>query len=349
MAETTRLYAGTQDGMVVVQPTSTGWEIANRAFGDQVVESIAGCRSAPERVYAGVAYDGLYRSDDAGRTWKKLLDGDVRATTVDPTDDNVVYTGTEPPRLYRSEDRGDTWQELMGLQKLPDEIRKKWWTPYPPNSGHIITIFVHPDDPKVIHLALEHGGIFRSFDRGETWEEVSEGIDYLDIHVIATLPHRFDRWFASSARGFFTTDDPGKGWTRAENGFTRDYFHDFIFLAPEPGSQTPTMVIATADHSPGSWQRPEFARSAVFRSVDAARSWQRVEAGFEDEMKPMVWALTPHPIDRDAAFAGVGHVIRGPAQGPKGPGSIHLTHDRGLTWEKIVDVPGDRVLWAASE
>jgi len=34
MAETTHLYAGTQDGMVVVQPTSKGWEIANQAFGD---------------------------------------------------------------------------------------------------------------------------------------------------------------------------------------------------------------------------------------------------------------------------------------------------------------------------
>ena len=46
------------------------------------------------------------------------------------------------------------------------------------------------------------------------------------------------------------------------------------------------MVIATADHSPGSWRRPEFARSAVFRSTDCAESWERVTEGFEDEMIP---------------------------------------------------------------
>lgn len=347
MPEAVSLYAGTQDGLVVLELKNGGWETTNHVFQDAVVESISGAGSTPERVYAGVAYDGLYRTEDAGRTWKKIFEGDIRSTKVDPTDDNVVYTGTEPPHLYRSEDRGDTWEEVMPLQAIPEELRKRWWAPYPPNTGHIITIFIHPDDPKMIYLALEHGGIFRSLDRGETWEDVSQGIDYLDIHIITSQPHRFDRWFVSSARGFFTTDDPAKGWVRAENGFTRDYFHDFIFLGPDGANDTPTMLIATADHSPGSWQRPEFARSAVFRSEDCARSWQRVERGFEDEMQPMVWALHPHPLDASAAFAGVGHVIRGPAQGPKGPGSIHVTRDRGVSWERLADVPGDRVLWAA--
>lgn len=349
MSEGICLYAGTQDGLVIVQPKNGGWETTGHVFPDSVVDSISGCRRTPERVYAGVAAEGLYRTDDAGRRWRKVFDGDVRATTVDPTDEDVVYTGTEPPHLYRSEDRGETWEELTALQALPEEVRTKWWAPYPPNLGHVTSIFVHPGDSKMLYLALEHGGILRSLDRGKTWEDVSKGIDYLDIHVVASQPQRLDRWFASSARGFFTTDDPAKGWVRAESGFTRDYFHDFIFLAPEGSSEIPTMVIATADHSPGSWRRPEVARSAVFRSADGAQSWQRVEAGFEDEMKPMVWALTPHPSDPNAAFAGVGLIVRGPAQGPKGPGSVHMTRDRGMSWEKLVEIPGDRVLWAARQ
>jgi len=348
VSEGVQLYAGTQDGLVVVKENGAGWKTDNHVFQGRVVESLSGARSNPERVYAGVAYDGLYRTDDGGKNWKKILDGDIRSTTVDPTDDNVIYTGTEPPRLFRSEDRGDHFEEITSLQKLPEELRKNWWTPYPPNSGHIMTIFIHPDDPKMIYLSLEHGGILRSFDRGETWEDVSKGIDYLDIHIITSVPHRFDKWFVSSARGFFTTDDPGRGWTRAESGFTRDYFHDFIFLDPENGSGDPTMVIATADHSPGSWARPEFARSAVFRSVDGAKNWERVLEGFEEEMNPMVWALHPHPLNKNAAFAGVGHVIRGPADGPTGPGSIHITRDRGQSFEKLIDIPGDRVLWAAT-
>jgi photosystem II stability/assembly factor-like uncharacterized protein len=229
MAETTRLYAGTQEGMVVVKSDGNGWEVVSHAFKDRVLESVSGCRSDPSRVYAGVAYDGLYRTDDGGLYWTKVFDGDVRSTSVDPTNEDVVYTGTEGVYLYRSDDRGATWTENTALRTLPEEdVRKKWWTPYPPHQGHIITIYIHPDDANLIYLCLEHGGILRSFDRGASWEEVDQGIDYLDIHVISPLPHRTDKWFVSSARGFFTTEDPASGWVRVENGFTRDYFHDFI-------------------------------------------------------------------------------------------------------------------------
>jgi photosystem II stability/assembly factor-like uncharacterized protein len=335
--------------MLVVKENGNGWEVVNHVFQDKVLESVSGLRKDPKRVYAGVAYDGLYRTEDGGLSWTKIFDGDVRSTTVDPTNEDVIYTGTEGVYLFRSEDRGNTFTEITSIRALPDEIRKKWWTPYPPALGHIITIYVHPEDGNMIYLCLKHGGILRSFNRGETWEDVSQGIDYLDIHVIQTRPHRQDKWFVSSARGFFTTEDPGKGWVRAENGFTRDYFHDFIFLPPEKQGGDPTMLIATADHSPGSWQRPEYARSAVFRSDDAARSWHRVVEGLEEEMEPMVWALINHPSDGNAAFAGIGRVSRGPAQGPTGPGSLMISRDRGESWQKIADIPGDRVLWAATE
>ena len=133
------------------------------------------CRSDPKRVYAGVAYDGLYRTDDGGLHWTKIFDGDVRSTSVDPTNEDVVYTGTEGVYLYRSDDRGATWTENTALRALPDEIRKKWWTPYPPNLGHVITIYIHPDDANMIYLCLEHGGILRSFDRGMPEEVNREG------------------------------------------------------------------------------------------------------------------------------------------------------------------------------
>ncbi|HEY3115761.1 MAG TPA: hypothetical protein VGK54_03385, partial [Chloroflexota bacterium] len=337
------------EGMFVIKSNGNGWEIVNHEFKDKVVESVSGSRRDPQRVYVGVAYDGLYRTEDGGLHWKKIFEGDIRATNVDPTNEDVVFTGTEGVFLYRSDDRGETWTENESLRALPDDVRKKWWTPYPPALGHIITVYVHPDDANMIYLCLEHGGILRSFDRGESWEEVDTGIDYLDIHVIATLPHHFDKWFVSSARGFFTTPDPGQGWERAENGFTRDYFHDFIFLPPERSGGNPTMLIATADHSPGSWQRPEYARSAIFRSDDVAQTWHRVVEGLEEEMEPMAWALTNHPTDPNGAFAGIGRVSRGSAQGPTGPGRIMVSHDRGDSWQKVLDVPGNRVLWAATE
>ena len=109
------------------------------------------------------------------------------------------------------------WQELEGILKLPEEVRKNWWFPNPPHLGHILQIFVHPDATRLLYVCVEHGGIVRSSDGGETWEDVSQGIDYLDPHMVATVPHRFDRFLAATAQGFYATPDPAEGWQRSEN------------------------------------------------------------------------------------------------------------------------------------
>jgi hypothetical protein len=211
-------------------------------------------------------------------------------------------------------------------------------------------IFVHPDDPKILHVCLEHGGIIRSFDRGQSWQDVSGGIDYLDIHHISSAPSRNDLYFVATARGFFKAGDPGQGWQRAENGFTRDYFHDFVFL---PGT-TPAMLVATADKSPGYWDRPERAQGAVFRSRNLATSWERVGVGkwLPENMQQMVWALAQHPEDPSIVYAGLGAVSRGRSAdaSQKGHGDILVSADQGDNWDRLpLDLPADRVLFVASD
>ena len=351
MSERVRLYAGTQHGLIAWRSKNGAWEELSRGFEDGIIDSIYGCHQHPERVYVGVTHNGLYRTEDGGLTWAKVLDGDIRSVTVDPTSDDVLYSGVEPVGLYRSENRGKSWEELTSLKALPEEARKNWWFPQPPHQGHVRNIFVHPDDPKIIYLCIEHGGIVRSFDRGKSWEDVSKGIDYLDIHVILNLPHRFDRYYVATARGFFISDEPAKGWVRAESGLTRDYFHDFLFLPPERAGQDPIMLLATADKSPGFWRREgRGARAALFKSVDCAESWRRVGRGIPDDLDPMVWALVHHPHDPNAVFAGLGDVARGHASGAGGAGKILITRDRGESWQDLpIQLPADRALWAAAD
>jgi len=351
MSEGVRLYAGTQHGLIVWRSRNGGWEEVSRGFENGIIDSIHGCHDHPERVYVGVTHDGLYRTGDGGRIWKKILDGDIRSVTVDPTSDDVIYCGVEPVALYRSEDRGDSWVELSSLLEVPESVKKNWWFPQPPHQGHVRNIFVHPDDPRTLYLCIEHGGIVRSFDRGETWEGVSGGIDYLDIHVISNLPGRFDRYYVASARGFFTSEEPAGGWVRAENGLTRDYFHDFLFLPPARAGENPEMLVATAEGSPGVWRREgRGARAALFKSADGAKSWRRTGQGLPDNLDPMVWALVHHPHDSKSLFAGLGAVARGHASGTGGAGKIIVSRDRGESWEDVpIQLPADRVLWAAAD
>jgi photosystem II stability/assembly factor-like uncharacterized protein len=319
-------------------------------FESATIDAIDGLRSQPNIVYLGVTQDGLYRTDDAGENWRRVFAGNVRAVTVDPSDENVIYVGLEPVSLHRSEDSGKSWQELSGVQDLPSDVKKNWSYPRPPHREHVRHIFVHPADAKTLYVCLEHGGIIRSFDRGVTWEDVSRGIDYLDIHHISAAPGRKDLYFVASARGFFKSGDPGSGWVRAENGFTQDYFHDFVFLPGDPG----VMLVATADKSPGYWNRPQRAQGAVFRSRNLAESWERVGVGkwLPRDMKQMVWALAQHPEEPSIVYAGLGAVSRGRSADAtqKGQGDILVSEDQGDSWERLpLDLPADRVLWVAAE
>jgi photosystem II stability/assembly factor-like uncharacterized protein len=337
MAETVRLFVGTSQGILTSRLKDGSCEAPTVSLEDVFPRAMAGAPEHPERVYAAAASDGLYRTVDAGQRWSRVLEGDVRAVAVDPTNDDVVYAGTEPVHLYRSEDSGNTWQELDGLLDLPEEARKNWWFPSEPHLGHVLQIFVHPDDPELLYVSIEHGGIARSRDGGKIWEDVSQGIDYLDIHMVAALPHHRDRFFAATAQGFYTSPDPAEGWQRSEAGFTRDYFHDFIFLPPRHANEPPTMLISTADKSPGSWNRPEHARGAVFRSFDSGESWHQVGKGLPAEMQENVWAVARHPSDPDSAFVGLGRARTG---NNDTPGTVLVTHDRGDSWDRLdLDLP----------
>ena len=107
-----RIYAGTQEGLFVWRSKNGAWENVAVSFETGTIDSVDGLRSLPNVVYLGVTQDGLYRTDDAGKSWRRVFEGNVRAVTVDSTDERVVYVGIEPIHLYRSEDGGENWEEL---------------------------------------------------------------------------------------------------------------------------------------------------------------------------------------------------------------------------------------------
>ena len=334
MNETNLFFLGTQKGVTIYRGNDDRWEEAGRHLSG-VADCLACSKRHPEIIYCGVLHDGLYRTADAGNTWLRIFEGDVRSAAVDPTDDRVVYVGTEPVQLYRSENSGDTWEELKSLLDLPEEVKRNWKSPQPQYHAHVRDIHIDRDNPRCLYLSIEHGGIVRSFDRGQTWEDISKGIDYLDIHKVSNDPIRKDLYFVTSARGFFRSTDPARGWTRIEeNGITRDYFHDFVFLKGEP----PVMLIATAKGSPGHWNRTGMAQSAIFRSLDGGETWQQAGDGLPESMEKMVWTLATAPGNSSHVYAGYGQSDKGQAETrkmPTGLGAVWFSPDQGNSWREI--------------
>ncbi len=106
------------------------------------------------------------------------------------------------------------------------------------------------------------------------------------------------------------------------------------------------MILATADKSPGYWPatadyqgawNPKLrgSRAALFRSLDLAQSWHRLNGGLPEELNPMIWALVHHPGDDNGVFGGLGEVSRGHTHGIGGAGAIIVTRDRGDTWQTL--------------
>ena len=110
--ESLRYYIAHNGGLKVVQPQGSSMSTIGEFFEGKTLEHLIGCKNNPEIVFAAVAFDGGYRTEDAGKSWTKIMDGDVRTFTVDPHDERVVYMGIGPIRLFRSEDTGKTWGPL---------------------------------------------------------------------------------------------------------------------------------------------------------------------------------------------------------------------------------------------
>jgi photosystem II stability/assembly factor-like uncharacterized protein len=124
-----------------------------------------------------------------------------------------------------------------------------------------------------------------------------------------------------------------------------------LFLNSEKAGEPLTMLVGSADGSPGFWRRENRgARAAIYKSTDGAQSWSRVTNGLAENLDSMVWALVHHPTDHDTVFAGFGNVARGHASGAGGAGDLMVSRDRGDSWQRLdIELPADRVLWAAAD
>jgi photosystem II stability/assembly factor-like uncharacterized protein len=265
--------------------------------------------------------------------------------------------GIGPIRLLRSEDGGKKWETLDSMLNFSDDVKKKW--DVPPRlrgieSPHVRHIFIHPDDQNLLFVLLEHGGVLLSRDRGKSWEDRSEGISYVDMHYIENFPESKERYYVSSARGFFRSDDCGKQWRRVENGmpwgYTEiySYSHEWHFL---PGD-TPRMVVCGGRGSPGVWAREKTnPQGHILISDDGGENWRVATAGLEKENPWMPWVLLHHPSDKHALFCGMGDGARGYGFDArvKGKGAFYLSRDRGDSWEPVFrDTPSILTAWVAA-
>jgi photosystem II stability/assembly factor-like uncharacterized protein len=249
-------------------------------------KSAAGHPSQPYTFYIGVCNGGVWKTTDAGRTWKPIFDsqptGSIGSLVVAPSDPNVLYVGSGEglgrPDLsvgdgvYKSTDAGKTWTHL-GLrdgQQIPNIAVD------PGNANRLfVAVAGHPYGPN------EERGIYRSTDGGQSFQkvlfkDVNTGGNDVDIDpsnpniVYATLweerqgPWENAQWRGTGG-GIYKSTDGGSTWKPLTNGLPQNGALTQANLAVAP-SNAKRVYAAVAVN----------AATSFYRSDDAGETWTQI-------------------------------------------------------------------------
>src|SRR2546428_10279973 len=86
-------YVAFNGGLRIMETRKGSFNTLGEFFAGRTLEHLTGCQRSPEVVFAAVAFDGGYRIADGGRSWRKVLEGEVRTFPVDPTGGRVGLYG----------------------------------------------------------------------------------------------------------------------------------------------------------------------------------------------------------------------------------------------------------------
>ncbi len=225
--------------------------VSDGYFTSAAVGAIAVARSDSNVIYAGtgettiridVSYgDGVYKSTDAGRSWSHVGLRETRHVgkiCIHPSDPNLVYVAAlgdafgpnEERGVFRTRDGGKTWQKVL----------------YRSADAGAVDISMDPNNPRILFAAfwqarrsfwhLNSGGpgsgLFRSFDGGDTWEELSGRSGLPDGMLgkigVSVSPAQSGRVYAlieaeGDKIGLYRTDDFGDNWIHVT--LNRDLIH----------------------------------------------------------------------------------------------------------------------------
>ena len=190
------------------------------------------------RFFTATASGNLWKTDNAGTTWKPVFDGEgsysIGCVTMDPNNPNVIWVGTGENNsqrsvsfgdgIYKSLDGGESWTN-MGLEE----------------SEHLGRIVVHPDDSNTVYVAamgpLWRGGgdrgLYKTVDGGETWERILHVSDDTGMAEVWMDPRDPDTLYATSYQrrrhvwtllnggpesAFHKSTDGGATWREIDSG-----------------------------------------------------------------------------------------------------------------------------------
>ena len=272
------------------------------------------------RAWCGTHRDGVFRSDDGGRSWRSVgLAGRlIMAIVASPVERDVVWVGTEPSEVWRSADAGTTWEQTSRLETLSSS--SEWSFPPRPDTHHVRWVACHPLEPERLWVAIEAGALVSTIDGGRTWRDRVAGGPW-DTHELAVHRNAPNTLCISAGDGYFESDDAGATWRSPSTGLEVGYLRS---VAIDPGH--PDVVVVSASSGPYSAYVAGRSDGRLYRRVTPPRAevegrWERVRDGWPEPPSTIAPLL--------CAGEKPGEMWTADERG------VHLSDDGGKSWRRV--------------
>ncbi|MFN0133238.1 MAG: VPS10 domain-containing protein [Phycisphaerales bacterium] len=318
----------------------------DRPYGTRLGGQVANIQN--EQGVSGFQTGGVFRSDDAGDTWRRINSLTPRPMyfskiRIDPTDEKVIYVlGVS---LHISRDGGATFTEDYARQVHADHH----------------AMWINPANPKHALVGCD-GGVYVTYDQGKNWDHLNRAAIGQFYHVAVDArpfynvygglqdngswggPARSrtggavnEDWFrVGSGDGFLCAVDPNDAdqvYYESQNGATgwrnlRTGRGGSLRPPPAPDGaryrfnwETPFLLSA---HNSKIYYS---AGNYVFRTLTAERAMKRISPEISRTDKGSATALTESPLDADVLYVGTDD------------GALWATRDGGKTWVDLFNPP----------
>ena len=256
------------------------WELLKNGLPEAAsIRAIAVHPRRSEILFVGTQ-DGPYRTEDHGDHWEKLNVPDhglpVWSILFHPRNPDVMYAGYEASEIYRSDDGGERWQQLPVSVRFPEVTIG----PGANLAKRVLMMSATTANPDELYGAIEVGGIIRTLDGGEHWENLSHGQyvndDPVDMHGVLASSFRPGNVFSIGRAGLFRSGDHGNHWLRVPIEPLNEKGQTYCRVIREvPGDPKTIWVSAGANFRSNA--------GVLFRSSDGGMNWDRVDMGVEPQ------------------------------------------------------------------
>lgn len=299
-------YMGTTGGGVwKTSDAGQYWEnISDGYFETGSVGAIAVAPTQPRTVFVGMGEhaprgvmtsygDGVYKSLDAGRTWKKMgleATQHISRIIIHPEDPNTIYVSAQgalhapnPERgVYKSTNGGETWEKILFV----DERTGAAELSMDPNYPEILyaAMWEHQRLPWQVISGGPGSGLYKSTDGGKSWKKLEKGLPKeMGKAAIAVSPANSQKVYAlvesdtnEGLGGLFVSTNAGETWVKVseDNRLTQRAWY-YIELFADPQNEHLIYVLS----------------APALKSIDGGKTWEilpRAHGDYHD-----LW-INPH-------------------------------------------------------